>query len=113
MKIDEPCEIQDLWQEFNPSEACRGLFAYEGNATAGIKSKLQSIRAQEPNLKQFWIFVGSEGGFSQTEVELFQSKGLGSVTLGDQVLRVETACIALLAVLKYEFGHMAAHVGEK
>ena len=56
--------------------------------------------------------MGSEGGYSPTEVEKFQALGLQPVTLGEQVLRVETACIALLAVLKYEFGHMTANVGE-
>jgi 16S rRNA (uracil1498-N3)-methyltransferase len=110
MIISEPCDLKDLWPQFNPSGTHRGLFAYEGSATVGIKTELQSQKTKD--LEEFWIFVGSEGGFSPTEVELFQTKGLQPVTLGEQVLRVETACIALLAVLKYEFGHMTAHVGE-
>ncbi len=114
MKISEACPLGELWKEFNPNGTHRGLFAYEGSATVGIKTELQTQKTKElKDLEEFWIFVGSEGGFSPTEVELFQAKALRPVTLGEQVLRVETACIALLAVLKYEFGHMTAMAGEK
>jgi 16S rRNA (uracil1498-N3)-methyltransferase len=110
LKISEAVDIDDLLKEFNQSSSRKGLFAYEGASTLGIK---EHLRAQElEKLEEYWIFVGSEGGFSSTEVEHFQKSGLQPVTLGDQVLRVETACIALLAVLKYEFGHMMANSGE-
>ncbi len=113
MTISQPCALRDLWPQFNPSGTHQGLFAYEGSSgigTVAIQTQLQSLKTK--NSQEFWIFVGSEGGFSSTEVELFRSRGLKPVTLGEQVLRVETACIALLAVLKYEFGHMTAQVGD-
>ncbi|WP_374021264.1 16S rRNA (uracil(1498)-N(3))-methyltransferase [Bdellovibrio bacteriovorus] len=47
-----------------------------------------------------------KGGFSHNEVEKFQELGLRPVTLGPQVLRVETACMALVSVLKYDFDLM-------
>jgi 16S rRNA (uracil1498-N3)-methyltransferase len=111
MTIENPVDLEEIQKVFNQNPRRRGLFAYEGASTLGIKDYLQS---QNPSdLDEFWIFVGSEGGFSATEVESFQSMGLQPVTLGEQVLRVETACIALLAVLKYEFGHMTAYLGEE
>jgi 16S rRNA (uracil1498-N3)-methyltransferase len=111
MTIDEPIEIETLLSQFNQNPSRKGLFAYEGPSTLGIKEELSKRSGQ--GLDEYWVFVGSEGGFSSTEVESFRSLGLQPVTLGDQVLRVETACIALLAVLKYEFGHMTAHLGEE
>lgn len=111
MPISDPRDLSDLLESFNPSSSRRGLFAYEGASTLGIRDQLHSESLCD--LDEYWIFVGSEGGFSSTEVEIFRSKGLQPVTLGDQVLRVETACIALLAVLKYEFGHMTANLGDK
>lgn len=110
MKIEEPQDIETLLQAFNQNPHRKGLFAYEGASTLGIKDSLQNLSSS--GLEEFWIFVGSEGGFSTTEVESFRAIGLQPVTLGEQVLRVETACIALLAVLKYEFGHMTANLGE-
>ncbi|MEZ0391279.1 MAG: 16S rRNA (uracil(1498)-N(3))-methyltransferase [Pseudobdellovibrionaceae bacterium] len=106
MTIAEPVDLQDLLREFNQKTAAKGLFAYEGKSTLGIKEHLRSQALNQ--LDEYWVFVGSEGGFSSTEVESFQAMGLQPITLGEQVLRVETACIALLAVLKYEFGHMTA-----
>jgi 16S rRNA (uracil1498-N3)-methyltransferase len=111
MPILEPVELADCLRKFNQNPRAKGLFAYEGASTVGIKDYLRA----EPvtGVDEFWVFVGSEGGFSSTEVQTFQQQGLKPVTLGDQVLRVETACIALLAVLKYEFGHMTANLGEE
>jgi 16S rRNA (uracil1498-N3)-methyltransferase len=110
MPIEEPKDMADCLQKFNQNLRAKGLFAYEGDATIGVKEYLRSepvTGAGRP--EEFWVFVGSEGGFSPTEVQSFQAQGLQPVTIGEQVLRVETACIALLAVLKYEFGQMTAN----
>lgn len=105
MEITEARDLQEVLKKFNQSPSAKGLFAYEGQSTLSIKN---AVKSSQTNMEEFWIFVGSEGGFSRNEVELFKSQGLEPVTLGDQVLRVETACIALLAILKYEFGHGTA-----
>jgi 16S rRNA (uracil1498-N3)-methyltransferase len=110
MSIAEPVALEELGLQVNQNPHRRGLFAYEGTAPLGIKSYLQSISPLPPSVEEFWVFVGSEGGFSSTEVQLFKNWGLEPVTLGEQVLRVETACIALLAVLKYELGQLSANV---
>ncbi len=104
MEISRPLNFLDVVQQFNLSPSRRGLFAYEGASTLGIKKQLRSQPLD--HLNEFWLFVGSEGGFSSTEVEEFRRIGLEPATLGEQILRVETACITLLAVLKYELGQM-------
>ena len=105
MEITPARELEEVLEKFNQNTSAKGLFAYEGQSTLSIK---KAVQEQSPNMDEFWIFVGSEGGFSRAEVETFKQHGLEPVTLGDQVLRVETACIALLAILKYEFGHGTA-----
>lgn len=104
MAIHDGVHIQTLIETFNRSEGVAGLFAYEGDAVLSAKAGLQDVHAKSP--KEIWIFVGSEGGFSEREVELFRSVGLRSVTLGPQVLRVETACVALVSIIKYDFDLM-------
>ena len=42
------------------------------------------------------LIIGPEGGWSDKELEYFKSKNLPIVSIGEQVLRVETAAIAIL-----------------
>ncbi|MBE7091042.1 MAG: 16S rRNA (uracil(1498)-N(3))-methyltransferase [Clostridiales bacterium] len=51
-----------------------------------------------------FIVVGSEGGFSEEEREYALTCGFQSVSLGNRILRAETACIALVSVVAYGLG---------
>lgn len=55
-------------------------------------------------VKKIFIVVGPEGGFSRDEVEKTQAAGFISVTLGKQILKVETAAAAIIAIIQYERG---------
>ncbi|HYC34176.1 MAG TPA: RsmE family RNA methyltransferase [Candidatus Paceibacterota bacterium] len=54
----------------------------------------EKIENQESEIK---ILVGPEGGWSEEERKLFKDKNLKIVSLGETVLRAETAAIAALA----------------
>lgn len=45
------------------------------------------------------VAIGPEGGWTDAEVELLESKGFARFSLGPRILKTETAAIALLAVL--------------
>jgi 16S rRNA (uracil1498-N3)-methyltransferase len=85
----------------NQTPSSTGLFPYEGESEQTVSSAIQKMKGEA--FENIWVFVGSEGGFSDQEVEFFKENGLKSSSLGDQVLRVETACLALVSILKYEF----------
>jgi 16S rRNA (uracil1498-N3)-methyltransferase len=48
------------------------------------------------------VWVGPEGDFTATELELIQRTGAAPITLGRLVLRSETAALYCLATLQYE-----------
>lgn len=100
MKIVEAISLEKLLREFNQKERVGGLFPYEGAGQLGLRQALEEL--QKRDLDQVWVFVGSEGGFSSKEVDLFAQFGLRPVSMGDQILRVETACLALVSVIKYQ-----------
>lgn len=73
----------------------KGLFFYE---KGGLPLK-ESLRAPA---KQIGIFVGAEGGFSPEEARLAQESGAVCVSLGNRILRCETAPLAALSAILYE-----------
>ena len=47
------------------------------------------------------IFIGPEGGFERSEIELASDHGAVPVSLGKRILRTETAGLAVLSVLMF------------
>ena len=47
--------------------------------------------------------IGPEGGFSQREFDFFRSKSLPLISLGDLILKAETAVIVTLGNIVYEY----------
>jgi 16S rRNA (uracil1498-N3)-methyltransferase len=50
------------------------------------------------------VVIGPEGGLAEPEVAALEAAGGVVVTLGDTVLRTETAAIVVVALLEYELG---------
>jgi len=49
--------------------------------------------------KEIAVFVGSEGGFSMEEIEFLKQNGVVPATLGERILRCETAPICGISVI--------------
>jgi 16S rRNA (uracil1498-N3)-methyltransferase len=49
------------------------------------------------------IIIGPEGGFSKREFEYFENKNLPMLTLGDLILKAETAVITAIGNIIYEY----------
>lgn len=54
--------------------------------------------------RKFLFLVGPEGGFSEGEISAARGRGFVPVGLGPRILRSETAGVAMLSILQYEFG---------
>lgn len=51
------------------------------------------------------IIIGPEGGFSERETLFLKSSSVELVSLGERILRAETAAISALGLMLYEWGH--------
>jgi len=49
------------------------------------------------------LVVGPEGGFEPEEEDYLLENGFVSISLGNNVLRAETAPVVALSMIKYEF----------
>jgi len=72
----------------------------------------EDLTTKEPKMAQYYdvrlvnLFIGPEGGFTQEEAEMARRHDIHSVTLGNRVLRAETAAIAAVAVVLHEMGDL-------
>lgn len=86
------------FQEAVQSAPGRKLLFYEGGGAS-----LGGLLTEE---REFSLFVGPEGGFSEDEVALARREGAAAATLGPRILRTETAPLAALSILMYLTGNM-------
>ena len=78
------------------------LIPWEEETKTGIREILRD--PARSGIKEFVLVIGPEGGFSAGEIEMARHAGFLSVSLGERVLRVATASLAVLAILQYERG---------
>ena len=81
------------------------LMAWEGETERGFRETLLEHieRIKEDGLSSF---VGPEGGFDPEEVEEARGAGVMPVSLGQRVLRGETAGLAMAAAVMYQVGEL-------
>lgn len=80
------------------------LFCYEGDGTRPLREVLRrEISSYDCNGEpEISIVIGSEGGFSQAEVERAKERGFTLIGLGKRILRTETASGFVLGCIVYE-----------
>ena len=76
------------------------LLAYENESELTLKKVLRGLDKIPGSIA---IVIGPEGGFEPVEAERIVNNGGVSVSLGKRILRTETAGMAMLAQIMYEF----------
>jgi len=66
----------------------------------------ESDMAQHYGVRLVNLFIGPEGGFTQEEVDLACRHDIPAVTLGERVLRAETAAVVVAAIVLHEMGDL-------
>ena len=90
MDFDKALEYaKELDTVMIPYELCETM--------AESKEMMQEAAGQ----KSVGIFIGPEGGFERSEVELASASGAVPISLGKRILRTETAGLAVLSVLMF------------
>ncbi|MFT8348654.1 RsmE family RNA methyltransferase [Clostridium saccharoperbutylacetonicum] len=85
------------------------LVPYENAEDFGIKSlirKLGKENADLGNIKNIGILIGPEGGFEEEEIDTLKKQGAYIITLGNRILRTETAGFTATALIQYELGDL-------
>lgn len=94
--IPKVCECVSLKQAAELTrENEKTIFFYEMGGES-----VKKILTSKP--KTVGMFIGSEGGFEQDEVDLVTANGGEAATLGKRILRAETAPLTALSIIMYQ-----------
>ncbi len=86
--ISEPVKLADALVSLDHNLAL--AFDPSGSPFNDARSTLDTERCS--------VFIGPEGGFTERELALFREKNIPIASLGTQILRAETAAIAVSAL---------------
>jgi 16S rRNA (uracil1498-N3)-methyltransferase len=85
------------------------LVPYENAEDFGIKSLVRQLNTENAdlnNISNVGILIGPEGGFEEEEIHTLKDQGAYIVTLGNRILRTETAGFTATALIQYELGDL-------
>ena len=91
LKISKPIKLEDIEAE----KGFLNLFPFEREKSKNIYEVLKT--SQKP--KGVNLIIGPEGGFSKEEAELLKEKGFIPVSLGNFILKRETAAIVSAGIV--------------
>jgi 16S rRNA (uracil1498-N3)-methyltransferase len=100
--IHNPIKFLDILNLLRPSNKVKSLLFYE---EGGMKLS-EAVSSFVPRPSSLFVFVGPEGGFTKEEVFLAKEKGLLVTSLGERILRAETAAISAVALVQFLLGDM-------
>lgn len=99
-KISKVLSFVDMLS--NDSGDALKLIFWEEESQKTIKDVLTDQALVD--IKNYFVIIGPEGGFSKDEINMAKESGFISVSLGKQILKVETAASAILSIIQYEKG---------
>ncbi len=82
-------------------EKDKGIIFYEEEG-----EKLSLIKKELFKSERIFLFIGSEGGFEKQEIDKAIDKNCSICTLGNRILRCETASITAISVLMHIIGEI-------
>ncbi|HEX3084065.1 MAG TPA: RsmE family RNA methyltransferase, partial [Pyrinomonadaceae bacterium] len=99
MNIASPITFDELVNR-PPAEGERLMFAERDGA------HLRMVFPDKMTTPQVTAVVGSEGGWTDDELDQARDAGWQIITLGGRIMRAETAAITCAALLQHQFGDL-------
>ena len=99
--IGNLCSFDEMLEDAKKNDV---LIMHYENATIGRISSIRNLK----QAKSIGIIIGSEGGFAEEEVKKAKKEAKAKiVSLGNRILRCETAAIVANTLVMYELGELS------
>ena len=95
MPVYNPIKFEEIVEILSSKRDTLNILPWESEQENNIFDLLK----ENKEIKNINIFIGPEGGFDKTEIELALKNGFKTVTLGKNILRVETAAIVSASIV--------------
>lgn len=106
-KVNEVVNFDEALNELKDMDLV--LVPYENAENFGIKTLMKKLNDEKVDLdsiKNIGIVIGPEGGFEEEEIEVLKEQGAYIITLGNRILRTETAGFTATALVQYELSDL-------
>lgn len=70
------------------------------------ETDLEAVFCANPLVERLALFIGPEGGITAEEIEQLEGENVLTVSLGQRILRMETAAIAATTIVLFKYGCM-------
>ena len=101
--LEPPCSFNNACN----SVSGPALILWEHETERGLERGLHELRERHGDLDRLSLFVGPEGGYTQTEAAHAAASNILPVTLGPRVLRAETAGMAAIAAVMFHLDELS------
>lgn len=99
--LNTPLPFEEIIKNV-PNKKALKILLWEDGDKVGLKKFLRSMNP-EPHV---FAIVGPEGGFTLNEINLAKDAGFQIISLGNRILRAETAAVSLISIIQYEWGDL-------
>jgi len=99
--LNTPLQFEELINNV-PNKKTLKILLWEDEDKVDLKRFLRSMSP----LPHILAIVGPEGGFNQNEINLAREAGFQIISLGNRILRAETAAVSLISIIQYEWGDL-------
>lgn len=95
MPIETPVKFNEIVEYISDQKNSLNVLPWESEQDKNILSLLNGKK----DINNINIFIGPEGGFDKTEIDIALKNDFKTVTLGKNILRVETAAIVASSIV--------------
>ena len=100
--VPKVTNVMNLNEVLNSFADSTKLMAYEGETNLGLKKALAAIQ----NIEEILLIIGPEGGIAEKELKAAELAGAKTFSLGNRILRTETAGLVSATAILYETGDL-------